>query len=204
MRANTKRFEDAVERAHIIGDSLISKVNTMIILTNAALSERTAHSLRSVQRTKYIMIVLVAAGPLMIAILGLTVLAGFMKPISILLDATRKVKAGNLDIRSTGLKNEFAELGHAFDDMAMSLQEHTQKIEESEKRYRNLFDSAADAIFVLSLEDQKVGNILQANQAAAKMHGYSVDELLTMNITDLDYADSRAGCTVSYRTDAAG
>jgi two-component system sensor histidine kinase AtoS len=70
--------------------------------------------------------------------------------------------------------------------MAISLQEHTQKIEESEKRYRNLFDSAADAIFVLSLEDQKVGDILQANRAAAKMHGYSVDELLTMNIIDLD------------------
>jgi len=186
MRANTKRFEDAVERAHIIGDSLISKVNTMIVLTNAALSERTARALLSVQRTKFIMIVLVAAGPLMIAVLGLTALAGFTKPISILLDATRKVKAGNLDIRSTGLKNEFAELGHAFDDMAISLQEHTQKIEESEKRYRNLFDSAADAIFVLSLEDQKVGSILQANRAAAKMHGYSVDELLTMNIIDLD------------------
>jgi len=193
MRPNTKRYEDAVERAHIIGDSLISKVNTMLVLTNAALSERTARSLLSVQRTKIIMIVLVAAGPLMIAILGLTVLAGFMKPISILLDATRKVKAGNLDIRSTGLRNEFAELGHAFDDMAISLQEHTQKIEESEKRYRNLFDSAADAIFVLSLEDQKVGNILQANQAAAKMHGYSVDELLTMNIIDLDSPTAALG-----------
>ncbi len=193
MGATTKRFEDAVERAHIIGDSLISKVNTMIVLTNAALSERTERSQQSVQRTKFIMVALVAAGPLMIAILGLTALAGFTKPISILLEATRKVKAGNLDIRSTGLKNEFAELGHAFDDMAISLQEHTQKIEESEKRYRNLFESAADAIFVLSLEDQKAGNILQANRAAAEMHGYSVDELLTMNISDLDSPTAALG-----------
>jgi len=196
MRKNSKRYSAEVERAHIIGDSLISKVNTMIILTNTALSARTERSLQSVKRTKIIMIVIVAAGPVMIAILGLTALAGFTKPIRILLDATRKVKAGDLDARTTGLKNEFAELGQAFDDMTLSLQEHTRKIEESEKRYRNLFESAADAIFVLSLEDQKAGNILQANRAAAEMHGYSVDELLTMNIGDLDTPSSALGTPV--------
>jgi len=41
--------------------------------------------------------------------------------------------------------------------MAITLQKNTQKIEESEKRYRNLVENAADAIFVLSLERQKVG-----------------------------------------------
>jgi len=193
MRKNAKRYDAEVERAHIIGDSLISKVNTMIILTNTALSARTERSLQSTQRTKVIMIVIVAAGPVMIAILGLTALAGFTKPISILLDATRKVKGGDLNIHTSGLRDEFAELGHAFDDMAFSLMEHTQKIQESEKRYRNLFESAADAIFVLSLEEQKVGNILQANPAAAEMHGYSVEELLTMNIRDLDSPDAAKG-----------
>jgi two-component system, NtrC family, sensor histidine kinase AtoS len=196
MRKNSKRYSAEVERAHIIGDSLISKVNTMIILTNTALSARTERTLQSVKRTKIIMIVIVAAGPVMIAILGLTALAGFTKPISILLDATRKVKAGDLNTRTTGLKNEFAELGKAFDDMAISLQEHTRRIEESEKRYRNLFESAADAIFVLSLEDHKAGNILQANRAAAEMHGYSVEELLTMNISDLDTPSSALGTPV--------
>jgi two-component system sensor histidine kinase AtoS len=168
----------------------------MIILTNTALSERTKRALQSVQRTKFIMIVLVAAGPIMIAILGLTALAGFTKPISILLDATRKMKAGDLDVRTSGLKDEFAELGHAFDDMAITLKKNTQKIEESEKRYRNLFENAADAIFVLSLESNKVGNILQANRAAAEMHGYSVDELLTMNIADLDSPGAALGIPI--------
>lgn len=192
----TKRYADAVEQAHTIGDSLISKVNTMIILTNTALSERTERSLQTVRGTKLIMIVLVAAGPVMIAILGMTALAGFAKPISILLDATRRMKSGDLDIRTAGLKDEFAELGHAFEDMAITLQKDTQKIEESEKRYRNLFENAADAIFVLSLENKKVGNILQANRAAAEMHGYSVEELLTMNIGDLDSPGAALGIPV--------
>jgi two-component system sensor histidine kinase AtoS len=196
MRPNTERYRKEMEKALVIIESLISKVNTMIIFTNTALSEQTERALQSVQRTKLIMIVLVAAGPLMIAILGLTALAGFTKPISILLDATRRMKAGDLDVRTAGLKDEFAELGHAFDDMAITLQQNTQKLEESEKRYRNLFENAADAIFVLSLENKKVGDILQVNRAAAEMHGYSVDELLTMNIADLDSPGAALGIPV--------
>jgi two-component system, NtrC family, sensor histidine kinase AtoS len=196
LRANTKRYEDEVEKAHLIGDSLVSKINTMIILTSAKLNEKTELSLRDVARTKIMMVVLVAAGPLLIAILGLTALAGFTKPIKVLLDATRKMKAGDLDVRTAGLKNEFAELGHAFDDMAISLQKHTQKIEESEKRYRHLFESAVDAIFILSAEEGSVGSILQANQAAARMHGYAVEELMTMNIRDLDTPDAALGIPI--------
>jgi len=196
LRADPKRFADEVERAHIIADSLVSKVNTMIILTGTKLNEKTEESLQHVAQTKLVTFLLVAAGPLLIAILGLTAFAGFTKPISILLDATRRMKAGDLDVRTSGLKDEFAELGHAFDEMAITLQKNTQKIEESEKRYRNLVENAADAIFVLSLERQKVGNILQANRAAAEMHGYSVEELLTMNIGDLDSPGAALGIPV--------
>jgi len=196
LRVKTKRYQNELEKAHIISDSLVSKINTMIVLTSAKLSARTELSLRNVARTKLMMIILVAAGPLMIAILGLTAFAGFTRPIRVLLDATRQMNEGNLEVRITGLKDEFAELGEAFDDMASSLQQYTRKIEESEKRYRHLFESAADAIFMISVEKQSAGNILQANQAAARMHGYTVDELLTMNIGELDSPDAALGVPV--------
>jgi PAS domain S-box-containing protein len=57
---------------------------------------------------------------------------------------------------------------------------------ESENRYRMLFERAGDAIFILEAEGEKAGQIVAANQVAAEMHGYSVDELLTLKITDLD------------------
>jgi PAS domain S-box-containing protein len=57
---------------------------------------------------------------------------------------------------------------------------------ESEKRYRLLFESAGDAIFVLEAEGRKAGRIVDANRAAAEMHGYSVEELLSRRISDLD------------------
>jgi hypothetical protein len=39
LKANRKRYEAEVEKAHIIADSLVSKINTMIILTSAKLNE---------------------------------------------------------------------------------------------------------------------------------------------------------------------
>lgn len=61
---------------------------------------------------------------------------------------------------------------------------------ESEKRYRTLFENAADAIFILEGEGDGAGRIVAANKAAAVMHGYSPDELLAMKITDLDTEQS--------------
>jgi two-component system sensor histidine kinase AtoS len=180
------------ERAHIISDSLISKVNTMIVMTNKRLTERTEETLREVSRTRIVLIMLVAAGPLLIALLLFTAMRGITGPIQVLLDATRKLKAGNLEHRIEGLRDEFGELAVGFNAMAGSLKEQVKKIEESEKRYRLLFESAGDAIFILDTEGEQAGRIVAANQAAVTMHGYSLDELLTMNIRDLDAPDDAA------------
>jgi PAS domain S-box-containing protein len=60
-----------------------------------------------------------------------------------------------------------------------------QKVEESEKKYRLLFERAGDAIFLLQAENTNRGDIVAANRAAADMYGYTIDELHGMNITDL-------------------
>jgi PAS domain S-box-containing protein len=64
-----------------------------------------------------------------------------------------------------------------------SMEDH---LAESEKRYRTLFENAGDAIFILEGEGKSAGRIVAANKAAAVMHGYTVEELTTMRITDLD------------------
>ncbi|MBI4962369.1 MAG: PAS domain S-box protein [Desulfomonile tiedjei] len=57
---------------------------------------------------------------------------------------------------------------------------------ESEQRYRALFEHAGDSIYLLEAEGKNAGKIISANQAAADMHGYTLDELMSMNIGDLD------------------
>lgn len=57
---------------------------------------------------------------------------------------------------------------------------------ESEQRYRTLFEHAGDAIFIVDSSEENAGRIIAANRAAAAMHGYTVEELQRMKITDLD------------------
>jgi PAS domain S-box-containing protein len=61
-----------------------------------------------------------------------------------------------------------------------------QALEESELRYRTLFERAGDAIFILEAEGENPGRIVSANTAAAQMHGYSVSEMTGLSIADLD------------------
>jgi PAS domain S-box-containing protein len=58
--------------------------------------------------------------------------------------------------------------------------ESEEKILDSERRYRSYIDHAPNAVFVV---DNK-GNYLQANPAAEKITGYSLDEILQMNVAD--------------------
>jgi PAS domain S-box-containing protein len=59
------------------------------------------------------------------------------------------------------------------------LEETHQELARSEQRYRNLFENAHDAIILQDLN----GTILAANEASAKLTGYSLDSLVGMNVT---------------------
>ncbi len=197
MRATAGRLQAEQGHAHLIGDSLISKLNTMIVMTSKMLAVRTEDSQRTVHRTRIFLIVLVAAGPVLIMGLAFIVIKGVKRPVEVLLEATRKLKAGDLDHRIEGLRDEFAELAIGLNTMAGSLKERLREIEESERRYRLLFESAGDSIFIVDAEGKQTCRIVEANAAAAKMHGYTVDELKTMNITDLD-SPAAAACSPSW------
>jgi two-component system, NtrC family, sensor histidine kinase AtoS len=184
---------EARARAHLIGVTLTDRIESMIILTKEILNRRTEHALRAEHRTRALVILIVFAGPVFIALFGILAARSFTQPITMLVEATRKLKSGELDYRVSGLKDEFSELASSFNDMAMSLRKNMRAIAESEARYRHLFESAADAILILDLEGDRIGRILQANPAAAAMHGYSVEELQSMNLTDLLTPDALLG-----------
>jgi two-component system sensor histidine kinase/response regulator len=60
-----------------------------------------------------------------------------------------------------------------------------EALRESEQRYKTLFDAATDGIVILGTEGEQAGRILAANKATAETTGYTVDELLELNISDL-------------------
>jgi len=59
-------------------------------------------------------------------------------------------------------------------------------LQESEAHFKALFENAPDAVFLIGLEADERGKIFSANRAAAQMHGYSVEELTSMTILQLD------------------
>ena len=61
-------------------------------------------------------------------------------------------------------------------------------LRENEQRYRTLFSQAMDGIVLLNVQ----GQVTSVNDAFARMHGYSVDELLNMNLRDLDTPETLA------------
>jgi PAS domain S-box-containing protein len=65
----------------------------------------------------------------------------------------------------------------------MTDQVNTQReLQESEEKYRQLFEAESDAIFLISNKD---GTILEVNAAASAMYGYSKEELLKKKNSDL-------------------
>jgi len=65
-----------------------------------------------------------------------------------------------------------------------------ERLSESERRYRLLFERARDSILLLDAGEENRGKIIAANAAAAAMHGYSAEEMLDKNIVDLDAPES--------------
>jgi len=61
-----------------------------------------------------------------------------------------------------------------------------QALRESEEKFRALFESAKDGILLLSSH----GGIVSLNASFARLHGYTVEEMLAMNLKDLDSKES--------------
>lgn len=190
MRANRERIDNEFETAFYRAERLSKSVNDMVHIATANLYAKTESSLKDIFYSKVILFILVILTPLFVGGLGYLFIREITKPIEALLKATRKLKGGDLDYKIEGLKDEFGEVAGSFNEMSVSLNEMIRRSEETQKRYRILFESAGDAIFILDTEEGREGDIVSANQAAAEMHGYMIDELLKLNIKDLGTPDA--------------
>ncbi|MGE5246974.1 MAG: sensor histidine kinase [Verrucomicrobiota bacterium] len=133
IRANADRLAVEENSAIEVGEALTDKVRDLIALTSTKLNQRTNRALQEIAGFKRILYVLLGIGPLLSAALAAIFIFGFTKPINELVAGTRALKAGNLDHRVEGLKDEFGELAGAFNEMAMSLKDQMRKIHRAEQ-----------------------------------------------------------------------
>src|SRR5208337_2616008 len=60
------------------------------------------------------------------------------------------------------------------------------KVRDSEKEFRTIFESATDALFIIDME----GNIIDINRTAYSRLGYTKEEMLSMSISELDMQEA--------------
>jgi PAS domain S-box-containing protein len=66
-------------------------------------------------------------------------------------------------------------------NLQLELKEHVKQIEESEKKYRSLFEDSKDPIYVSTPE----GKMLDFNKATLDLFGYTREELQKLNLTEV-------------------
>lgn len=111
-------------------------------------------------------------------------------PITKLTRLSDEISQGNFDtqldlekeIQQSGVKDEVRQLARSFINMTRRIQESQAKLIESDNKYRSLFASGPNPIFVL---DRRTLRILSANPSAVESYGYSKEELVGRLFTDL-------------------
>jgi len=83
-------------------------------------------------------------------------------------------------------QDELESLAGSINSMLDSLESAESALKESEERYRALFERAPDSIIIIGVEGDDAGRIIAANQAAAAQHGYTVEELRSLKISDIN------------------
>jgi len=79
----------------------------------------------------------------------------------------------------------FQEWQHTIEELQQKIKERDQAtlaLQDREKRFRTLIDQATDAIFVSDLS----GQLIDVNRQACTSLGYTQEELLRLNVSDLD------------------
>ena len=110
-----------------------------------------------------------------------------LDPIQTLVRVQQQFGEGDLTVRSkSSSQDEFGALSLSFNNMADQLSERTIALTESEERYRLLFNSANDAIFVHQPSTEgEPRKFIEVNDVACKMYGYTREELLELTPIDL-------------------
>jgi len=85
--------------------------------------------------------------------------------------------AARVDVQGDG---EIEELGDVLNQMAANISENLVTLSESEQRFRTIFNSSNDAIFLIDFEHDQ---IIDVNPAACTMLGYEYKELLNTPIS---------------------
>jgi signal transduction histidine kinase len=126
-------LEKRIGAALSMGNDLIGKMDGIINLTSANLGKQERAVLKTIDERKTLLFIMVTIGPFFTVGLAFFLIRGLTRPVSSLLDATRRLKSGDLDHRISELDDEFGEVAASFNEMAASLKKQMQEMQRTEQ-----------------------------------------------------------------------
>ncbi|MFZ4439314.1 MAG: ATP-binding protein [Syntrophales bacterium] len=131
IRSKTTRTAEETNKALEAGDELISMLHDMTYLTHEKLDKRTQATLEKIGDMETVIFILIALGAIVAIGMAIVFTQGLARPLSVLLQATRKLKSGDLSFRVQGLTDEFGEMAASFNEMAAALQEQMHNMQRA-------------------------------------------------------------------------
>jgi signal transduction histidine kinase len=125
--------ENRTRAALTEGDDLIRKMERIINVTSANLEKQERAILKKINERKTLLFIMVTIGPFFAVGLAFFLIRGLTRPVNSLLDATRRLKSGDLDHRISGLYDEFGEVAASFNEMAASLKKQMLEMQRTEQ-----------------------------------------------------------------------
>jgi len=175
-----------------VGRAVDPQVLTHLDTTKAAVSQYQELAAKSgrIQMTITILYVIVVLLMMTIAIwFGLTLARRMVEPISAVITASERLRAGDMDARVGEVKGleEFVTLGRAFNRMTQEIARQRNELIEANQRldYRRRFtETVLGGVSTGIMGIDEKGVITLANPAAGNMLGTSNDKLIGQNLVD--------------------
>jgi signal transduction histidine kinase len=133
IQANGNRTVEEENQTFQLADNLVDQVGTMVHFTTEGLEKKTQSILKDIYSTKIIIYILIVLTPFVVAFISYVFTRQLTQPVKTLLEATRKLRDGDLDYRIVGLKDEFGEVAASFNEMTASLNEQMKKMQRTEQ-----------------------------------------------------------------------
>lgn len=94
----------------------------------------------------------------------------------------KNIKTGNIQSKQNFSKDEIGQLTKEFNSMYYELFKSKEKLIESEKHYKTIFNGAAEGILMADIDTKK---FYYANPAICNMLGYTEKEFLKLSVEDI-------------------
>ncbi|MCB2183880.1 MAG: HAMP domain-containing protein [Desulfobulbaceae bacterium] len=133
-RANRERLEQEKGEAFNLGKKVLADVQNIVITSSDKIAARIARARKSIDESQRLLFFFITIGPFLLILITYFFLDHVSGSVSVLIDAIRKIKEGDLQVRvKDKLSDEFLELATVFNEMAGSLKEQCLYMQHAER-----------------------------------------------------------------------